>query len=529
MTIRASADQAAAQPSKTPAGEPSKTPAGAPSPPDPALAPVDRRIFVVAAATLALLMALAPRYGIYRDELYFLDAGRHLSLSYVDQPIFTPLIARLSLSLFGVSVVGLRLWSALAAFATVVTGGLLAREFGGGRTAQLLGALGVATAPALLGSDHVLDTTGFDLLAWSVLALIVVRIGRTGNTRLWVPAGVVLGLGLANKHSIGFFALALVIGILLSGGRALLASRFFALGAVIAAAFTVPDLWWQAHHGWATIAMTQALAQENGGAANAVGFVIGQVIMVAPVLIGVWILGLRFLWRSGRPLWRALVWSYGLLFVFFAATAGGKIYYVAAAYFILVAAGAVALERRWATSRGRSRILLAAALPLCLLVTLPLVLPVLPASRVGNTASIDPIGAETIGWPQFVATVGRVWHQLPAGQRARAVIFTGNYGEAGAITELGRADHLPEAVSGQNNEWYWGPGNARATTVVAVVQPGFPELVTQLRHDFARVRAVATIANPEHVSNQEEGGHVYLCTGPVRPWGQLWPSFRYDS
>jgi 4-amino-4-deoxy-L-arabinose transferase-like glycosyltransferase len=521
MTSRASAEQAAI--------EPVKTPAGAASPPDPALAPVDRRIFVVAAATLALLMALSPRYGSYRDELYFLDCARHLSLSYVDQPIFTPLVARLSLSLFGVSVVGLRLWSALAAFATVVTGGLLAREFGGRRTAQLLAALGVATAPALLGSDHVLDTTGFDLLAWSVLALIVVRIGRTGDTRLWVPAGVVLGLGLANKHSIGFFALTLVIGILLSGGRALLASRFFALGAVIAAAFTVPDLWWQAHHGWATIAMTQTLAQENGGAANAIGFVIGQVIIVAPVLIGVWIFGLRFLWRSGRPLWRALAWSYGLLFVFFAATAGGKIYYLAAAYFFLLAAGAVALERRWATSRGRSRILLAAALPLCLLATLPIVLPVLPASHLGQTGTIDPIAVETIGWPQFVATVGRVWHQLPAGQRARAVIFTGNYGEAGAITELGRADHLPAAVSGQNNEWYWGPGNARATTIVAVVQPGVPELLTQLRHDFAHVRAVATLGNPEHVSNQEEGGHVYLCTGPVRPWGQLWPSFRFDS
>src|SRR6202046_2919238 len=235
------------------------------STPGSVLAPVDRRIFVVATAAFALLMALSARYGIHRDEVYFLDGAPHLALSYVDQPVFTPLMARASLGLFGVSVTGLRLWSALAAFATVVTGGLLGREFGGGRSARLLGALGVATAPALLGSDHILDTTGFDLLAWSVLALIVVRIGRTGNTRLWVPAGVVLGLGLANKHSIGFFALALVIGILLSGGRALLASRFFALGAVIAAAFTVPDLWWQAHHGWATIAMTQALAQENGG------------------------------------------------------------------------------------------------------------------------------------------------------------------------------------------------------------------------------------------------------------------------
>jgi 4-amino-4-deoxy-L-arabinose transferase-like glycosyltransferase len=516
--------------SSTPAGNGAIAAAGEmPSTPASGLASVDRRIFVIAAAVFALLMALSLRYGIYRDELYFLDCGRHLALSYVDQPILTPLLARLSFDLFGVSAVGLRLWPALAAFGTVVTGGLLAREFGGGRTAQLLAALGVATAPALLGADHVLDTTGFDLLAWSVLALIVARIGRTSHTRLWVPAGMVLGLGLANKHSIGFFALALVIGIVLSGGRTLLANRFFALGALIAVLFTIPDLWWQAHHGWATIAMTHTLAQENGGLGNAVGFVILQVVMAAPVLIGVWIVGLRFLWKSGRPLWRALVWSYGLLFVFFAATSGAKPYYVAATYFFLLAAGAVSLERRWARAPGRGRIALLVALPVCLLLTLPLVLPVLPASDAGRTSAIDPVQAETIGWPQFVTTVARVWHRLPASQRARSVIFTGNYGEAGAITELGGPDHLPAAISGQNNEWYWGPGDSGATTIVAVVQSGFPQLVTQLHRDFAHVRAVATITNPEHVSNQEEGAHVYLCTGPVRSWSQLWLSLRYDS
>jgi 4-amino-4-deoxy-L-arabinose transferase-like glycosyltransferase len=495
----------------------------------PGLAPVDRRIFIVAATVFALLMAFSARFGFYRDELYFLDDGRHLALSYVDQPIFTPLIARISLELFGVSVIGLRLWPALAAFATVITGGLLAREFGGGRTAQLLAAIGVATSPVLFGASHVLDTTSFDLLAWSALALVVARIGRTGSTRLWVPAGAILGVGLANKHSIGFFALALVIGILLSGGRALLASRHFAAGALIAVVFTLPDLWWQSQHGWATIAMTQALAQENGGRANVLAFVIGQVLMATPVLIGVWIGGLRFLWRSGRPLWQALAWSWALLFVLFALTAGAKFYYLAATYVFLLAAGAVVAERRWAgrVHPARWAALRLGAAVACAVVLLPLVLPVLPASHAAKTASIDPVQVETIGWPQFVGTVARVWHGLPAAQRAHAVIFTGNYGEAGAINELGRADHLPGATGGQNNDWFWGPGNPRATTVVAVVQTGYPDLDAKLHRDFAHVRVAATITNPGHVPNQERGAHVYICTGPVRPWGQLWPSLRH--
>jgi len=248
--------------------------------------------------------------------------------------------------------------------------------------------------------------TAFDLLCWSALALVVARIGRTGNTRLWIPVGAILGIGLANKHSIGLFALALVTATLLSGGRPLVANRCFALGAFIAFLCTTPELWWQAHHGWATITMTRTLAQENGGLANAFTFIFSQLLMAAPVLVGVWIAGLRFLWRSGRPLWRALAWSYGLLLVFFAATAGAKPYYVAATYLFLLAAGVVVLEQRWAHEPGRARTLLILSLPVCVLITLPIVLPVLPANLAGWTSAVNPVQTETIGWPGFLDTVG---------------------------------------------------------------------------------------------------------------------------
>lgn len=495
------------------------------------LAPIDKWIYVVGAAMFALLMSVSGRYGFHRDELYFLDCARHLQAAYVDQPVFTPLVAFVSLKLFGVSVVGLRLWAALAAFASVVIGGLLAREFGGGRFAQLLGALGVATAPAYLGSDHLLETTSFDLLAWPALALLFVRIGRTGDRRLFIPAGVVLGLGLANKHSIAFFAVAVVLGTVLSGGWRVFANRYAGAGLVLALLFMVPDLWWQAEHGWATVAMTRSLAQQNGGLGNALSFLGSQFFMASPVLIGVWLIGLRALWRSGPPLWRGLAWAYGMLIVFFAATSGAKPYYVAALYPILIGAGAVVLERRWFDPAGAARragrlrrlfILLAVSL----LVSLPLTLPVLPARLGAKFTPVNPVPAETIGWPEFVHTVAGVWHSLPAPQREGAVLFTGNYGEAGAINELGATQGLPTAVSGHNSEWFWGPGNPHATTVVAVL-PGNVTNVHAFTALFAHVRLAATIHNDEGVSNQEEGGHVYVCTGPVLSWGALWPSLRH--
>jgi hypothetical protein len=494
------------------------------------IAPFDWRVIAVGAVVFAVLLALSTRYGFHRDELYFMECARHLQASYVDQPVLTPLIAWVSLKLFGVSLLGLRLWPALAAWATVIIAGLTAREFGGGRRAQLLAAIATATMPAVIASDHLFGPTAFDILAWAGLALVAVRVGRTGDTRWWLAGGLVLGLGLANKHSIGFFAVALFIGALLSGGRRLVLNRWFLAGAAIAVAFTIPDIWWQAQHQWATIAMTRALGQENGGTGNIGTWVVGQLLITALAMVVVWVAGLRFLWRSERPLWRALAWAYAILFVFFAVTTGSKIYYLAGAYIFLVGAGAVALDAWLAGRKARLRTLMVAT-AVTFAITVPVVLPVLPPKDLGGTEKLNSVLAESVGWPQLVSTVRTVWFSLPAGQRANAVIFTSNYGEASAINILGQGTGLPQAVSGHNTYWWWGPGNPHATTVVAVM-PGPADGggdAAYLGQFFTSVRAVATLSNPYGLHNQEWHGHVYLCTGPRHPWGQMWPRLRTYS
>jgi 4-amino-4-deoxy-L-arabinose transferase-like glycosyltransferase len=485
-------------------------------------------VYAVGGLLFAVLMAVSARYGFQRDELYFLDCARHLAMSYVDQPGFAPLLAWVSLKLFGVSAPGLRVWPALAAGAIVVIGGLTAREFGGGRRAQLLAAIGVATMPAVWGAAHVANTTPYEFLFWAALALVVVRIGRTGEARWWPLGGLAAGLGMADNHLMAFFALAIVIGVVLSGGRRHLLNRWFALAAAIAVACTVPDIWWQATHGWAAVAMTRALNGENGGPANIAGWVVGQLIMVAVVLVWVWVAGLLRLWRSDRPLWRSLAWAYALLFVLFAITTGGKVYYLAGAYAYLLAAGAVAVDG-WLYARGGRVGGVATATAINGAVMALLILPVLPPSGIGPHHAMDSTLAETVGWPQLVGTVRTVWTSLPAAQRSDAVIFTADYSEAGAVNELGRDSGLPTAVSGQNTVWWWGPGNPAATTVVAVA-PGpdaAGDYAAYLRGFFGQVREAATLTNPHGIENIESGGHVYVCTAPREPWGRMWPRLRH--
>lgn len=490
--------------------------------------PFERWVLVAGGAVFALLMALSTRYGFHRDELYFLDCARHPQAGYVDQPVVAPLFARLSLALFGMSLPGLRLWPALAAGATVVVGGLTAREFGGGRRAQSLAALATATMPALLASGHVANTTPYDTLAWAGLALIVVRIGRTGQCRWWPLAGVVAGVGAENNHLAGIFAVALSIAALLSGARRMVVNGWFLAGTAIAVALLVPELVWQASHGWATITMTRALNHENGGPVHIATWVVGQPFVAGLPMVAVGVVGLRFLWRSERPLWRALAWAYGLLFVLFALTTGGQVYYLTGAYVYLFAAGAVSLDEWLRRRPDRLRVLLVAT-AVGAAASVVINLPVLPPSDVGWTYRLDAVSGETIGWPRLVDTVRTVWTSLPAPQRAHAVIFTADYSEAGAINELGRGTGLPTAVSGHNTDWWWGPGDPHATTVIAVT-PGVETeagAVTYLRRFFTRVRPVATLTNPDGVHNIEWHGHVFVCTGLRAPWAQVWPRLRH--
>lgn len=277
--------------------------------------------------------------------------------------------------------------------------------------------------PAVLGTGDLLEPTTFDIMFWAALALVVARVGRTGDCRYWLLGGLLVRLGLANKHSMGFFAVAIILGSLLSGGWRFVLNRWALAGAVIAAC-TIPDVLWQAPHGWPTIAMTQALNQENGGLANIGTWVVGQLFMVSLAFAWVWVAGLGYLWRSDHPLWRALVWAYGLLFVLFALTTGAKIYYLAGAYVYLLAAGAVRVEG-WLAERKRRSWLQLAATVLTTLLALPLVLPILPASDISGIPTL----AEEVGWPELVQSVATVWFSLPADQRANAVIFTGDYGE----------------------------------------------------------------------------------------------------
>ncbi|HEY2639907.1 MAG TPA: glycosyltransferase family 39 protein [Streptosporangiaceae bacterium] len=486
--------------------------------PDLALGPV----LTVAGLLAAALVAFSDRYGYHRDELYFLQCGRHLAWGYPDQPPLVPLIARLMSDLAPGSLVLLRLPSALAAAALVVLTALITREFGGGRTAQFLAAAIIALAGVTLGSSHLLSTTALDLPIWALLCLLLVRILRTGNDRLWVLAGLVAGVGLLDTDLVAFLIFAVVVGLIAVGPRQPLRSPWFYAGGAIALALWAPYLGWQAAHGWPELKVAHSIAAGGSGTSALWWQILPfQFILVAPLFAPIWITGLIRLYRELR--WcRALGVAYPVLAVAFMLT-GGKPYYLAGMFPVLIGAGAQPAAEWLGRGPVRLRRGLIVAAVLLTLTSVPITLPVLPVGSLHSTpiVALNYDAGETVGWPAFVGEIAAAYRSLPPSQRSSAIVLASNYGEAGAVDRFGPADGLPAAYSGHNAFWYWGPPPATASTAIVVSysrsQLGF----------CGNLRLAAVLNNHVNVGDDEQGQPVWICGQLRESWRAIWPSQRY--
>jgi 4-amino-4-deoxy-L-arabinose transferase-like glycosyltransferase len=475
----------------------------------------------LACGVAALLLAVSGRYGYHRDELYFLRAGREPAFGYLDQPPLTPLLARAMDAVLPGSLTGLRLPSVLAAALVVLLTGLIARELGGGRGAQLLAAASMGVSAVLLAVGHLLSTTTYDLLAWTLLTWLLVRSLRDGGP-IWLATGLAAGVALQNKPQPLVLLAGLLVGVLAVGPRTALAAPWPWLGTAVALVVWAPNLVWQAANGFPVFTLSAAIAAGSSGSSEPwYLFLPFQLVLVSPFLVPVWVLGW---WRLARDpalrTWRAFAVAYVLVALLFLVT-GGKPYYMAGFFPVLLAAGAPAVVG-WAR-RGARRLrtgLLTAAVVLSLAMSALLMLPLVPVDVLGRTPvpEINYDAGETVGWPEFAATIAAVHARVPAGERV--AVLTANYGEAGAVDRFLPA--LAPAHSGHNAYWGWGPPPEEAGTLIVV---GLDE--APLRGWFGTVELAARIDNGLGVDNDERGEPVWLVRDRRLPWSQLWPQLRH--
>lgn len=477
------------------------------------VAPLGRGVWLTAAGVVVLLLSMAGRYGFHRDELYFVVAGRRLDWGYVDQPPLTPLIARISELLGGASAVAIRVLPALAIGAVVVLAAAIARRFGGGARAQLFAGISAGGAGFALAVGHLLSTATFDYLLWTVAIWLLVGLLDGDDQRRWVVLGLVVGVGMQNKHLIGLLAGAVLVSLLATSRRRLLARVWPWVGAAVAGVIALPNLLWQLTHDFPQLEMARALADRSDGPVAYVLEQIGllSIVLAVPAAIGWW----RLTRSSELRRWRSIGVAFGLLYVFFLFT-GGKSYYVAPMYPVLLAAGSLWFE----ALEGVGRRVMIGAAALGIFIGLFISLPLLPETAVSNVDATGEL-SETVGWPELVDQVAAIYGTIPSDRRATTAILTGSYGEAGAIDVLGPELGLPAATSGHNNYWLWGPPEDHGPVV------GVGYVSATLRQICPEITQVGVISNPYGVENEEAGLPLFLCLEPQRQLADIWDGVRH--
>lgn len=492
---------------------------------------------VAAIVTLLIHLVANPHYGFLRDELYFIICGFHPAWGYVDQAPVVPLLGAGS-QFFGHSLFMLRAIPAFFAAASTYTTCLLALDLGGAAFAELFAAVVAVLTPLMMGFGTMLTTEIVGLWLWPLTALYVLRIVNGGDRRWWLAVGAILGVALESKYSALLFAVAVVGGLALVPQRRVLLTRWFAYGLLVAALIALPNMIWQAVHGYPTITLLRDASDYKNVALSAPFYVGAQVLITNPLLAPVWLIGLVSLLMRSRA--RFLGIAYVILIAEMIVL-HGKHYYPGNYYPILIAAGAVTIER-WTTRAAPLRPALTLYALLTGSILVPFLMPVLPepamAAYAGVIARIvgrgvdlartdrsqlsdlPPDWADMHGWEELTATVARVYDSLPPAERGRAAIFASNYGEAAAIDFFGAQYHLPPVIAAHNQYWLWGTRGYTGNVIVDV--HGRCEFDV----DGFRVRRIEARFSNRWVRPFENDFPISVCEGITTPLSTIWPKLR---
>jgi hypothetical protein len=483
---------------------------------------------VVAIAVAAAIVHIATngRYGFHRDELQFLSDARHLDWGYVSYPPLTPFIERISLGLFGLSMIGLRMFSVIGQAIVIVVSGLMARDLGGSRLAQIATALAVALSPLPIFEATEFQYTSFAFLWWALVAWFTIRLLKTENPRWWLAIGAALGLALLTKYSVVFFIAGILVGMAFSPARRYFSSKWFWAGVAIALVFFAPNILWLIRHNFISYTFLQHIHTRDVGEGRADGFLSGQFRVCANLFSApVWLIGLYAFLRDRRYRMVAFMYLVPLL-VFWLDE--GRFYYVAEAYPMLIAMGAVTCEGwlthipTW-TQRTIEAVFFAGLFTFGAYFFAGWV----PLASNGplRDFALKHSGdlREEIGWDELIKTVAGIRDSLPPDQQANLGITTGNYGEYGAIEILGPAYGLPAPIGTTNSEWLRGYPTTAPTTLIVLG-------ITREEADsiFTGCRLAGHNGNSYGIKNEESQDHpdIFVCGPPRKPWSELWKNHQ---
>ncbi len=485
-----------------------------------------------------ILILFAGNYGLFRDEYYYIECSRHLAWGYVDLQPLSAVILFISRTLFGESILAVRIFAYLAGSVTVFMSGLIARELGGGKFAQALTAVAVIFCGVILGTSSYFSMNAFDILLSSLMFYYLIRLIKTENKNLWLLIGLIFGIGLMNKLTFIFLGFGLAIGLILTKNRKYFLTKELWLGAVIAVIIFLPNIIWQYVNGFPTLEFMHNAAVYKNASVGFTEFFVQHLMELNPISTILLLTAIYFLLSGdGEKKFSLLLWMYVSIFIVFALN-NGKPYYMGVLFPVILAAGAVGIDilvekylRKWA------RVALLFILIPGFILTTPFSIPVLNVDsfiKYSDAMGIKPksgersqLGAlpqffaDRFGWEQMVHDVAQAYNKLPDEEKRKVLIFGQNYGEAGAVNYYRNKYGLPPAISSHNNYWIWGYPKDYTGDVMIVIGSN----IKDNSEFFQEVELAGTHYNKYGMPF--ENVDIFICRKPKMPISEIWKRIKF--
>ncbi len=498
-------------------------------------------LVITGLALLNVILHLVMSYNLefHRDELLYFSLGLHPGFGYATVPPLIGWIAWLMQNIFGYSLFAVRIFPALVGGLMVFLMSALAKELGGSNFSRILAAIGMLISGFGLRTFILYQPVHIDLMFWTLSFYLVIKYINTQSDRYLILFGIAAGAALLNKYLIGLLFFSFLITIPFTQYRNIFRNRKFWIGILAGTIIFLPNLIWQLANGLPVINHFSELARTQLVNVDKAGFLMDQLFnpMAASVLT---VAGIIFLFINRNVKKFRFLGIIVILIIIVLMFLQGKSYYTQGLFPLLIAAGSVSweklLKKLWA------RILFTVILILLTIPVLPIGIPVYKTEKLiryfknleikygmtiarrfedGSIHSLPQDYADMLGWEELTAITSKAWQMVD--DKKAGMIYCGNYGQAGAITIIGKKYGLPEAVSFNESFIYWFPQqfNPDIKSFIYIND----ELGDDVNALFRKITNVGSITNPDA---REYGTTVYLCEDPVMSFNKFWSERTKD-
>ncbi len=470
-------------------------------------------------------------YGIFRDELYYLACANRIDLGYVDHPPLSIYILAIWKWLFGDTLLAIRLVPAIFSSASLFMLGIFTRRLGGGRTSITIAMLAYMTTPIFLGMNTIFSMNTFDFLFWITSAYFLLRILQEEKKKYWIWLGIIIGLGLLNKTSMLWLSVGVLLGILLTPLKRDLKTKYPYLAALIALLIFSPFIIWNITHDFAHFEFMRNAASRKYGGLTPLTFIIDQILILNPLTILIWLPGFYYFFfnQDGKKN-NVVIFIWIAAFLILLINGHSKGEYIAAAYQILFAGGAVMIEK-WSIG-GKSWLKYSIAFPVIIMgiVISPFARPLLapdtfiryqsfiglePPNNEGHKTILPQFYSDMFGWEDLAKNVSKVYQSLPEEERKNTLVYCSNYGKAGAIEYFSRKYLLPKVICPHNSYWYWWPNVNNNTTFIII-----GGTIEDCLHSLRDVRAIG-FHKSDYAMPYENNLTIFVGQGLLKPCEEI--------